>query len=311
MENAPTIAAEARLLPILAVTFSGLAVARLAWVLLTMSNRDCPRQADSWEFDAARRIRLRAGSLIHRLCEPLVDELASCPLLQRYPLARVRRNLLAGAGDLPWTAEEFAAVKTIEGLLVAGALAYALSSFYGTAVCILAAVLTSAGYPLWAMIKLNRQAVGRLDAIRRRLPYAVDLMALMMEAGAGFRESLATVVAEDRNHPLGQELARIHHSVDRGQTLRQALIEFRDRLHQDDISELVFSILKAQELGAALSKIFLSLADQMRLKRFQWAEKKAAEAETRMEQPVWVLMIACLIIAIGPIVLRAFFNWPK
>jgi tight adherence protein C len=300
-----TVSAAPLLLPLTA-SLTALAVGRLVWVVIGMSDHDFPHQADSWEFDAARRIRLRKGSLVYRICEPLVDELAAfSPLLRIVPLQRARRNLATGASDLPWTAEELAATKAIEGLLAAITLAYVFSSFMSTPTCILAAVLIGLGYPQGAFVKLNKQAIARLSAIRRRLPYGVDLMALMMEAGADFRESLATVAAENRDHPLGQELGKIHRAVERGQTLRQAMIEFRDRLQQDDVSEFVFSILKAQELGTPLGKIFLTLADQMRLKRFQWAEKKAAEAETRMEQPVLLLMIGCLIIAVGPFVLRA------
>jgi tight adherence protein C len=293
------------LLP-MAVLFTAMSVARLAWLVIAMSDRDCPLEAHSWEFDAARRLRLRAGSIVYRLCEPLVDELASfSPLLRIYPLQRAKRNLAAGASALPWTAEDFTATETIEGLLAAIGVAYVLSTFFGNVTCVLAAIVIALGYPQWALLKLNKQAVARLSAIRRRLPYGVDLMALMMEAGAGFRESMATVAAEDRHHPLGQELGKVHRAVERGQTLRQALIEFRDRLQQDDVGEFVFSILKAQELGTPMGKILLTLAEQMRLKRFQWAEKKAAEAETQMEHPVLLLTIGCMIIAVGPFVLRA------
>jgi tight adherence protein C len=299
-----TASASTTLLP-LAIAFTALTAASLAWVLIGMSNRDLPRQADSWDYDAVRRMRLRTGNLVYRVCEPLVDELASFPPLLRVIPLRVRRNLAAGASDLPWTAEEFAATKAIEGLLVAMGLGYVLSSLAGTTTCVLAAIVIALGYLPWAFVKLNRRGVARLDAIRRRLPYGVDLMALMMEAGAGFRESLATIAAENRDHPLGQELGKVHRAVEQGQTLRQALIDFRDRLQHDDISELVFSILKSQELGTPLGKIFLSLAEQMRLKRFQFAEKKAAEAETRMERPLLLLLIGCLMIAVGPFVLQA------
>jgi tight adherence protein C len=157
----------------------------------------------------------------------------------------------------------------------------------------------------WAFIKLNKAAVLRLDRLKARLPYGVDLMALMMEAGAGFRDSLGAVARENSDHPLGQELGKVQYAIERGQTLRQALIEMRDRLNQDDVNEMVFSILKAEELGTPLGKIFLTLADQMRLKRFQWAEKKAGEAETQISYPGMLLMMACMIVAVGPFVLRA------
>ena len=293
------------LLP-LTVIFTALAVGLLVRAVVVMFDREVATQADSWEFDAARRIRLRENILVYRFCEPLVDDLAAFPhFLRIIPLQRARRNLAAGAGELPWTAEEFAATRAIEGLLIATVVAYVFSSLVSTPVCVALTAFVAFGYPYLALQNLNKAAHARIDAIRRRLPYGIDLMALMMEAGAGFRESLEAVAAENHDHPLGQEFGKIHRALERGQTLRQTLTEFRDRMNQDDISEIVFSVLKAQELGTPLGQIFLTLADQMRLRRFQWAEKKAGEAETTIQYPTTLLLIACLMALVGPIVLEA------
>ncbi|NLS93859.1 MAG: type II secretion system F family protein [Planctomycetaceae bacterium] len=293
------------LLP-LAVLCTGLAVGRLVWIFLAMINRDVPSEADSWEFDLARRIMLREGSAVYRFCEPLVDELAGFPLfLKLVPIQAGRRSLAAGASELPWKAEEFAATKAIEGIFVTSLSAYLLWSAFSPLASVGISVALGFAYVQWAFIKLNKAAVLRLDRLKARLPYGVDLMALMMEAGAGFRDSLGAVARENSDHPLGQELGKVQYAIERGQTLRQALIEMRDRLNQDDVNEMVFSILKAEELGTPLGKIFLTLADQMRLKRFQWAEKKAGEAETQISYPGMLLMMACMIVAVGPFVLRA------
>jgi len=293
------------LLP-LTITCTALAVGRLARVLIGFALRDSPAPCETWECDTSRRARLREAHILYRLCEPLIDDLAGWATLMRMvPILRLQRNLDAGAGKLPWTASEFAATKMIEGLLLAMLLAWLLGGMFSLPTCAVIGCLTLMVYPQWACIKLNAQARVRLEAIQRRLPYGIDLMALMMQAGAGFRDSLAAVAAESGDHPLGQELRKVHLAAEHGQPLRQALIELRDRLHQDDVGELVFSILKAQELGTPLSTIFLALAEQMRLKRFQWAEKKAAQAETRMESPVLLLLIGSLIIAVGPFVLLA------
>jgi tight adherence protein C len=293
------------LLPLVAIC-TAVAVGRLAWVLFVIFDREVQATADSWEFDAARRIRLRRGNQIYRFSEPLVDDLASfSPFLRLVPIQRTQRNLAAGASDLPWKAEEFAAVSAVEGIVVGSLCGVLSASMFTCAVSAVVGVVVALAYLLYAFTELNKTAVNRLDAIRRRLPYAVDLMALMMEAGAGFRESLAAVAQENHDHPLGEEFAKVHYAVERGQPLRQALIEMRDRLNQDDIKGMVFDVLKAEELGSPLTKTFLTLADDMRLKRFQWAQKKAGEAESRITHPGMVLMVACLIVAIGPFILRA------
>ena len=291
---------------LLAAGCTALAVGTLLAAIIRMCDRNVPSQVDSWEFDGARRIRLRAGSFVFRFLEPLVDDLASfTPFLRMVPIQRIERNLSAGADDLPWTAEEFAATKAIEGLLAAIAVTYIASSYCSPRTTVMLAFGVAVGYPFWTFGQLNKMANTRLDAIRRRLPYSVDLMALMMEAGGGFRESLQAVAVENCDHPLGQEFGKVHRSMERGQTLREALIDLRDRLNQDDVSEMVFSVLKAQELGTPLGQIFLTLAEQMRLRRFQWAEKKAGEAETKMNGPTMLLMMACLLVSVGPLILQA------
>ena len=67
----------------------------------------------------------------------------------------------------------------------------------------------------------------------------------------------------------------------------------------------MFAINKGEELGTPLSAILREQAEQMRLKRSQRGEKAAAEAEVNIVFPGMVLMIACLLIVIAPIILPA------
>jgi len=61
---------------------------------------------------------------------------------------------------------------------------------------------------------------------------------------------------------------------------------------------MVFSIL-SRRAGNAAWKIFLTLADQMRLKRFH-GRKESRKAETQITYPGMLLMVACMISAVGP-----------
>ena len=140
---------------------------------------------------------------------------------------------------------------------------------------------------------------------KRRLPYAVDLIALMMEAGASFRESLATIVRENRGHALGEEFGQVLSEIEYGQTLRQALSNLRDRLADNELNEMIFAVHKAEELGTPLSMIFLRQAEQMRLMRSQWAERMAGKANANISFPGLIVMLGCMLIVIGPFVLNA------
>jgi tight adherence protein C len=46
----------------------------------------------------------------------------------------------------------------------------------------------------------------------------------------------------------------------------------------------------------------------MRLRRAQWGEKAAAEAEVQIVFPGMLVMLACLIVVVAPMVLPAAFN---
>ena len=67
--------------------------------------------------------------------------------------------------------------------------------------------------------------------IRNRLPFAVDLIALTMEAGGGFQECLATAVAENgKDHPLTEEFAEVLRQISLGRPRNEALQSLDDRL---------------------------------------------------------------------------------
>lgn len=141
------------------------------------------------------------------------------------------------------------------------------------------------------------------------MPFVVDQISLMMEAGAGFEDSLRTVVQDSSDHPMREELTEVLRQMDLGRRRDQALNEFRDRMEDPDISEFVFAIIKGEELGTPLSTILREQANQMRLKRSQWGEKAAAEAEVQIVFPGMISMIACLMVIIAPILLPAVMTF--
>jgi hypothetical protein len=268
-----------------------------------------PREAlgDVHPFERQRREELRAGNFVYRWFEPLVDEVAatfghSSPAA----MAGLQRNLVASRERLPWQPEEFLATKWLEGIL-AGVLLFVflwLAGWRTTAVAFGVGVALIYGFLMPKTVRDRARL--RLNRIRTRLPFAVDLIALTMEAGGGFQECLQTAVAENgATHPLTEELAEVLRQIALGRPRRDALQALENRLNDDDIKELVFAINKGEELGTPLSAILREQAEQMRLKRSQRGEKAAAEAQVNIVFPGMVVMIACLLIVIAPIVLPA------
>jgi tight adherence protein C len=284
-----------------------LAVGYGCWQLCAIVTYPRRRLGEAHPFERQRRDELRAGNFVYRWFEPLVDEIAAMFGRSR-PAARaeLHRNLISSREKLPWQPEEFLAAKWLEGIL-AGIMLFVFLWLAGWRT---AAVVFGIGVVLmygWLMPKTVRdRARLRLNRIRTRLPFAVDLIALTMEAGGGFQECLQTAVVENgAAHPLTEELAEVLRQIALGRPRRDALQALQDRLHDDDIKELVFAINKGEELGTPLSAILREQSEQMRLKRSQRGEKAAAEAQVNIVFPGMVVMIACLLIVIAPIMLPA------
>ena len=279
--------------------------AATSWVL-TLVGRARPTTAAAWEFESARRIELRKGNSAYRWFEPVVDELAAMYRKRGgKKLEALRTQLVAAGVALPWKPEEFMAVKLVEGA-IGGVFSVLFGVMIGSPIFGLALGGITAFF-------LQRNAVGdvakkaskRVSLVKRRLPFAVDLMALMLEAGGGLLDGLNTLVRDLGNHPLGQELAIIVSEINLGRSLHESLTRFQQRVPDDDVAELVFMINKGNEFGTPMAQTFRLQAEQMRLKRSQWAEKAAGTAQVNIVLPGMVIMIACLIIIGAPFILEA------
>ncbi|MEX2092222.1 MAG: type II secretion system F family protein [Pirellulales bacterium] len=290
---------------LLASVVVGLAVGHFCWQLLALLTYPRDRLGDSHPFELQRREELRAGNMIYRWFEPLVDEIV--PIIgrrRREAMDALQRYLIAGREKLPWRPEEFLAVKWLEALMAGGVLFLILwLAGWGRTAVVLGAIVTVV-YGAVMPKTVRDRAKRRLARMRMRLPFAVDLIALTMEAGGGFQECLQTAVVENgKNHPLTEELSEVLRQIALGRPRNEALSALQERLQDDDVSEMVFAINKGEELGTPLSAILRDQADQMRLKRSQRGEKAAAEAEVNIVFPGMVVMIACLLVVIAPIVL--------
>jgi tight adherence protein C len=224
-------------------------------------------------------------------------------------IGQVRKSLLAAAVALPWTAEEFLGTKAIEALGVGLGVGLLLArGDFDTGATIVIALAAGLAYLRFSVGRLQTTARRRLQRFKQRLPFGIDLVALMMAAGSGFRESLATLVHESQQHPVGDEFGKLLRGLERGQSLRESLGHLQERLQDPDVKEMVFAVQKAEELGTPLSRVFFSMAEQMRLKRSQWLEKAAGKAQTMITFPGLLIMVACLLLVTAPFVIDAVQN---
>jgi Type II secretion system (T2SS), protein F len=290
---------------LLASILLGLAIGYAFWQFMAILSYPRDRLGSSHPFERQRREELRAGNSIYRWFEPMIEEMGA--FFRAHPptsLDDLQHNLIVSREKLPWRPEEFLATKWLEAI-VSGVIFFCILWLAGwhTSAVVLGITVTIV-YGILMPKKIRDRAKRRLHRVRNRLPFAVDLIALTMEAGGGFQECLATAVAENgKDHPLTEEFAEVLRQISLGRPRHEALQALQDRLLDDDVSEMVFAINKGEELGTPLSAILRDQAEQMRLKRSQRGEKAAAEAQVNIVFPGMIVMIACLLVVIAPILL--------
>ncbi len=162
---------------------------------------------------------------------------------------------------------------------------------------------------LWLMIyplSWVRQAIARRHrAIQRALPFVLDLLTLSVEAGMDFMSALQRNIDRRKIDALGEELIRVVREIQLGTTRRQALRAMSHRVNLSDLRSVVNALCQADELGVSIGSILRIQADQMRLRRFERAEKLANEAPVKMLFPLMVFIFpAVFLILLGPIIQR-------
>ncbi len=151
---------------------------------------------------------------------------------------------------------------------------------------------------------LRLRASARKNAILKALPDAVDLIVTTVEAGLSIDAALAEVGHETRG-PLGEELRLTVRETTLGRSRRDALLRLIDRTHVPELKTFVQSIIQAEQTGIPIGQVLRTQADQIRLKKRQWAEGQAQKAPVKMIVVLVVLVLpSMLLMIVGPAVMR-------
>lgn len=149
---------------------------------------------------------------------------------------------------------------------------------------------------LWLRSVIDR----RKTAIIKKLPDALDLMTICVDAGLTFDGAMDKVYQKWRD-PLSLEFGRVLYEMQLGKSRRQALRDMVERIDVADVTSFVASILQADQLGVSIGKVLRIQSEQMRVRRRQRAEEKAQQAPIKMLFPmVFLIFPAMFIVLLGP-----------
>jgi tight adherence protein C len=155
-------------------------------------------------------------------------------------------------------------------------------------------------------LRIAGAAAERMKDVNRRLPYAIDLLALAMGAGLDFPGSVRQVIEKSGSpeQPVVEEFTLMLQSLKLGRTRRQALEEFAERVPSDAVIEFVGSVVQAELRGNPVVEVLRIQAEVSRRKRTVRAEELAARAGVAMMAPLVFVFLAILTVIIAPILLR-------
>ncbi|MBC8115472.1 MAG: type II secretion system F family protein [Candidatus Saccharimonas sp.] len=255
---------------------------------------------------AAREMRRAAAwyRWLYAWIDPVAKAFQTCwPSLVEH--IDLEQRILLNDG---WLAQERLALWTTRGLITgAGALGLLVARGSVDVVDLLfaAGFTTATAIAVQAVQFLLVTRAGR-RSFRGRLPTALELMALIVEAGGGdIMAAWATVAKEHRHELLGRHLFSVLDDFHNGLSISDALQRWADLTRESDVVELVLLLRTSLERGTPLHSSLRSLADQARLRRIQRLEQSAAAAKVHITWPGFVMMVACLMIACAPLILTA------
>ncbi len=91
-----------------------------------------------------------------------------------------------------------------------------------------------------------------------------------------------------------------------GSSRKEALLRMSGRVGQPDLRSVAFALVQADELGVSIGAILRIQSEQLRSRRFDRAEKLAAEAPVKMLGPLMLCIFpAVFVILLGPVLSQA------
>jgi tight adherence protein C len=167
-------------------------------------------------------------------------------------------------------------------------------------------MLIIAGQPLYALVAagllfflpdywVRSTRDKRQTAMQAKAADVIDQLTICVEAGLGFDAALARV-ATTTEGPLTDELRHTISDIQAGVPRAQALRTLADRAQIPEIRQLVTALLQAQKHGVPMAETLRIQSAEMRLKRKQRTEEKAAKLTVKMIFPIIVCFLPVFMI---------------
>ncbi|WP_165987863.1 DUF5936 domain-containing protein [Streptomyces sp. YIM 98790] len=230
------------------------------------------------------------GSALDRLGIRLV------PLVLRLmgpkAVARKRQRIDQAGNPGGLTVERYAARRAVYGLFgLFTALLFFTAGWPLLGVFGLAFGLFAADALIWQAVR------ARKDEIERILPDFLDVLAVVVSAGLGFRQALDRVAGRYEG-PWADEIQITLRQMDMGVSRRQAFEELSRRNDSEPVNQFVSALQQGEELGAPIAETLVQIANDMRRTDAQNARRRASRAIPKATVATLVFMVPATMIII-------------
>ncbi|MEV5313917.1 DUF5936 domain-containing protein [Streptomyces sp. NPDC052610] len=208
-------------------------------------------------------------------------------------VARYRRRIDLAGNPGGLTIDRYAARRAVYGFLGAvGGLVFLTRGQYIVALLLFAFGMFWTEVGIWSAVRIRK------DVIERTLPDFLDVLAVVVSAGLGFRQALDRVASRYEG-PWADELRITLRQMDLGMSRRQAFAELRRRNDSEQVAMFVTALQQGEELGAPIVDTLVALAKDMRRTDAQNARRKAARAVPKATMMITTFMVPATMILLG------------
>lgn len=158
-------------------------------------------------------------------------------------------------------------------------------------------------YPdIWAKGLIEK----RQKDIVAGMPFAVDMLALSVEAGLDYMQAMAKVIEKSRPGPLTDEFSIVIKENRLGAPKSTALRNMAWRVDLMQISSFCATLVAADSVGANIGPILKALSVEIRQKKSAQIEKDGQTAATKILFPMMLFIVPAVFVMIGaPLALEA------
>jgi tight adherence protein C len=227
--------------------------------------------------NAVDRLGMRWAPLVLRLMGPA-------------RVNRIRTRIDHAGHPHGLTVDRYAARRAVYGALGALAALVLLQAGHWFA------ALLMVGYGLgWTDLGIWLAVRRRRDEIERTLPDFLDVLAVVVSAGLGFRQALERVASVYKG-PWSDEIRIALRQMDVGVSRREAFDQLRRRNGSEQVGQFVTALQQGEELGAPIARTLLQIATDMRRTEAQNARRRAARTVPRATGVVTTLLVPATMI---------------